>query len=172
MIYISLTTILLLYFAFAFMFTPFIKRHFKIKICAICAAVSLTWVSLLTLRALNVYEIDPAIIATLLGGSVVGILYQLENTFKEKQYRKFWIIRIFIITGGFHLAYMLATENEFGIISGLIVLLLVFIITIRIMFWNKKKAKKQVKKKKPEKKLDQDKKAAIKKLEESLEDCC
>ena len=55
----------------------------KFKVCAICAAVSATWLSLLGLYLLGKFE-DKIIIAILAGQSVVGIYYFLEKKVSEK----------------------------------------------------------------------------------------
>ena len=48
------------------------------QLCPICAGVSGTWLWMLTARLLG-YEIDMRIPAMLMGGSVVGIAYQIEK---------------------------------------------------------------------------------------------
>lgn len=48
------------------------------RVCPICAGVSGTWLWMLVASLLE-YQIDLVIVAMLLGGSVVGIAYQLEK---------------------------------------------------------------------------------------------
>jgi len=50
----------------------------KFKVCAICAAVSATWLSLLGLYLLGKFE-DKIIIAILAGQSIVGVYYLMEK---------------------------------------------------------------------------------------------
>ena len=51
---------------------------FRIRVCPICTAVAGTWLLMLLLRALG-YPISTPVLAMLMGGSVVGIAYQLEK---------------------------------------------------------------------------------------------
>lgn len=50
----------------------------RVKFCAVCVAISSTWIILLGLRLLG-YAINPAIIGVLMGESVVGLYYLLEK---------------------------------------------------------------------------------------------
>ncbi len=58
--------------------TWLLNRILPFKICPICAGVSLTWLWMLAAKFLG-YEIDLLILAMLMGGSVVGIAYQIEK---------------------------------------------------------------------------------------------
>ena len=82
MILYVLLSIILFYFLFALL-KDFIYRVIKIKICAICGAVSLTWIILLILKFIG-YEIESLLLGILLGQSVVGIMYYLEDKIKNK----------------------------------------------------------------------------------------
>lgn len=55
-----------------------LRNSLPAKICALCGAVSITWIILLRLFYLG-YEIDRTFIGILMGGSVVGIMYLLER---------------------------------------------------------------------------------------------
>lgn len=55
-----------------------LRSLFSLKICALCASIFLTWVTLIVLMYLG-YEIDPVFVGILMGGSAVGILYKLEQ---------------------------------------------------------------------------------------------
>ena len=55
-----------------------VNKLFPFKVCPICAGVSGTWLWMLVASLLG-YQIDLAIVAMLMGGSVVGIAYQLEK---------------------------------------------------------------------------------------------
>ncbi len=59
-----------------------LPKKYKNSLCAICAAVSLTWVSFLMLYKLNLFG-NIIIIALLMGQSIVGIFYLLEKKVKE-----------------------------------------------------------------------------------------
>lgn len=55
----------------------------KKKFCAICTAVSLTWIILLVLYFLDIFN-DKIILALLIGHTSLGIFYLVENKVKEK----------------------------------------------------------------------------------------
>lgn len=59
-------------------FLRVIKRWIPHRVCPICAGVSGTWGWMLFAYAAG-YPIDLMIVAILMGGSVVGIAYQLER---------------------------------------------------------------------------------------------
>ena len=55
-----------------------IARAVALKdLCAICAAVSLTWMTLILAELLADISTDPIVLAVLMGGSVVGSMYYL-----------------------------------------------------------------------------------------------
>jgi hypothetical protein len=60
-----------------------LRSIFSLKVCALCGAVSLTWIVLLVLLYLD-YEINPVLTGLLMGGSIVGVLYLLEEKLSEK----------------------------------------------------------------------------------------
>ena len=76
-ILITLIVIMVLFFFFAFI-KDFIYKIAHVKLCAICAAVSLTWIGLLVLKAAG-YTVDILLIGILMGQSIVGIMYSLEK---------------------------------------------------------------------------------------------
>ena len=104
MIYYVLFFILALFLFFALIITPFIKNRFNKKLCAICAAVSLTWIGLLIAKYLG-YSIDALILAILMGESVTGIMYLFEG-YAEKKNRKFLPLKALIILLGTLLVYL------------------------------------------------------------------
>jgi len=53
------------------------------RACALCAAVSLSWIALLARFYLG-YTGDPLLIGILMGGSVVGVLYLLGEKLPER----------------------------------------------------------------------------------------
>ncbi|MFC1780218.1 hypothetical protein ACFLY9_00785 [Patescibacteria group bacterium] len=175
MIYIAIASITILFFTFAFFITPLIKKLANVKICAICAASSLTWLALLILRHFNILEIDSTLIGVLMGGSVVGIMYSLEKYFKSNNVKHFWFVRLLEITGGFYFAYSVAIRDANMILIGIAEILTIFVITIMLISKtdkNKLKAKRKEISDKRSAISDKEKQNAIKKLEESLEDCC
>lgn len=60
-----------------------LRSVFSLKICALCGAVSIIWLTLLLLFYVG-YVINPILIALLVGGSVVGGMYLLEQKIPEK----------------------------------------------------------------------------------------
>lgn len=72
---IVLTTLFILFIA--------LRSIFKMHICALCAAVSTTWILLLALLYTG-KEIDPILIGILMGGSAVGLMYYLEDKLPER----------------------------------------------------------------------------------------
>lgn len=79
----------------------------RIKICLICALVSVTWISLLIARGLG-YPADLTLIAMLMGGSVVGITYTLSKRLSETQVMP-W--KLTAIPLGFLIAYTALYEQ-------------------------------------------------------------
>lgn len=75
----------LLLIGIAVLFGIFIvlRSILSLQVCALCGATSLTWITLLTLFYFD-YATDPIFIALLMGGSVVGSMYLLEQKLPEK----------------------------------------------------------------------------------------
>lgn len=96
LILLSLLAIIILYFVIAL--SP-------IKICAICTAVSLTWIGLLAGYFLNWHD-NLLWLGILMGGSIVGLMYKTEQYFKTKKLTNYWLIRIGIIVLGFLGVYL------------------------------------------------------------------
>lgn len=80
------------------------NRVLPVTVCPICAGIFLTWVWLLGARFLG-YEIDLTVPALLIGGSVVGIAYQLEKKFRGVPPSALLLWKILFIPGGFIAAY-------------------------------------------------------------------
>jgi len=59
------------------------KKLFKKEFCAICVAVSLTWISLLILYWSNIFD-NTLILAMLIGESTVGIFYLVEAKVRKE----------------------------------------------------------------------------------------
>ena len=79
----------------------------KYKICSVCAGVSMTWI-LITLGILTGYlgpETYKLILATLIGGTGVGVGYQGEKTFGLTGARSLRF-KLFSALSGFALAYL------------------------------------------------------------------
>ena len=59
-----------------------IRSVFSVNVCALCASVSTTWIVLLVLLYTG-SVIDPLLIGILMGGSIVGVMYFLEEKLPE-----------------------------------------------------------------------------------------
>ncbi len=66
-----------------------LNRILPFKICPICAGVSGTWLWMIAAKFLG-YEIDLVIPAMLMGGSVVGIAYQVEKRLSDNYSPLLW----------------------------------------------------------------------------------
>lgn len=77
----ALLTITGLFFLFLILKSGF-KGNIKEQFCVICASVFVTWLSLLALLWLGIFE-DSLIVALLIGESTVGIYYLVEARVRE-----------------------------------------------------------------------------------------
>lgn len=107
---IAVISITFLYFFLALTRLPW--RLFKVHICVICASVALTWLVLLVFYLLG-YAVDPIVLAILMGGSVVGIMYRLQDMFLKKGWQRFWIFRWSIIIFGLIFVWSILRELWF-----------------------------------------------------------
>lgn len=89
------------------------------RICAICAGVSLTWLWLLAARWLG-YSIDPIVPAVLMGGSVVGAAYQLENKLPPRRSPLLW--KTLFIPAGFMAVLYLLSGQWVGLVLAILAL--------------------------------------------------
>ena len=87
----------------------FAKRILPFKVCPICAGVFLTWVWLLGAYFLG-YQINLMIPALLMGGSVVGIAYQLEKKARNLSAERLLLWKVLFIPAGFVTAYSLLAQ--------------------------------------------------------------
>ncbi len=100
-IWAVLGTILVLYLFFVLIKEPF-ERRLDFNLCSICAAVSLTWISLLLFYLLGIFN-DKLIIAILMGQSTVGIMYSFEKKFKKN--KNLLALKVLIILLGTLITY-------------------------------------------------------------------
>lgn len=135
----------------------FIVALSPIKICAICASVSLTWLGLLLGYFLGWHD-NLLFLGIMMGGSVVGLMYKTEGYFRIKGWKNFWLLRIGIIIFGFLGVYLFLKESWDGFI-------LVTVLAILFGFFNLFFIKEK------QSLLPQDQ-SAKKKLKERLEHCC
>lgn len=78
-------------------------------VCPICAGVSLTWAGLLAAHFLD-YSVDLVIPALLMGGTVVGIAYQLEKKSRNMSTGQLLLRKTLFIPAGFIAAYGILAE--------------------------------------------------------------
>lgn len=93
-----------------------------VKVCPICAGVSLTWLWILTGIYLGKLEalLWMPIAAVALGGSVVGIAYQLEKRLprENNSWRTPLLWKSLFIPPGFAAAYGLAAQSWIAAAAG------------------------------------------------------
>ncbi len=87
-----------------------VRKLLKTDICAICAAVSSTWLVLLALYYAG-YRIDPLMPAILMGQSVTGLMYLYERRVKKTNFRWPLAFRIFFPVGGTLVVYSVVTRG-------------------------------------------------------------
>ena len=107
---IIVSVIIVLYFVIT-LFKNKLTKILPIKVCSLCYAVSVTWISLLLMSLLFDLEVDPIFLGILMGGSIVGILYSLEEYYHNHDLQKFWLVRIGWLTLGSLSAYYLLIRN-------------------------------------------------------------
>lgn len=93
-------------------------------VCPICAGVFLTWIGLVSAHLLG-YQIDLVIPALLMGGSVVGIAYQLEKKFRGYSAGTLLLWKAFFMTVGFVATYGVLKKLWIVSVPALAALLLV-----------------------------------------------
>lgn len=136
---------------------PYLKLPFNL--CAICVAVSVTWVIMLALL-FGGLAVSTESVAILMGMSTVGLMYKMEIFYKEHKVRNFWVVRISEIVGGFY--FVLALLNrEWGIMF-FTAFVTFFFILIPTLFFQKLTHEVVVK----------ETEGVKKSLLEKLEDCC
>lgn len=102
-------------------------KIFNIRVCPICVAVAITWISMLVLRFLG-YPISIPALALLIGGSVVGIAYQLEERLPDRRFAL--VFKMLFIPVGFIAGYAVVEEKWLlaGIVSGALALVAGYIL--------------------------------------------
>lgn len=82
------------------------NKALPFQVCPICAGVAGTWLWMLGLYQLG-YQVDLGIAAVLMGGSVVGIAYQLEKKLPAGKSPLLW--KTLFIPAGFVAMYSLVS---------------------------------------------------------------
>ena len=98
-------------------------KIFNIRVCLICATVAGTWLTMLLLRFIG-YPISIPILAMLMGGSVVGISYQLERRLPAGH--SALLFKTMFIPIGFIAAYGIVLEQWILSIAVIAILALVY----------------------------------------------
>lgn len=96
-------------------------RMSRIPLCPICAGVAGTWLWMVVARQFGI-AVDASMLSTLLGGSVVGIAYQLERRLGKGRSQLLW--KTLFIPAGFAAAYALAEAHWSLLAMALVVLFL------------------------------------------------
>ncbi|OGG41130.1 hypothetical protein A2118_03595 [Candidatus Kaiserbacteria bacterium GWA2_50_9] len=102
----------------------FANRLLPFTICPICAGSLFTWVGLLGLYFTG-YPIDPVLPAVLMGGSVVGIMYQVDKKLSDRSAGARLFFKVFFMPTGIIAAYSIL--KEWWIVSGLALIVLLFV---------------------------------------------
>ena len=90
-----------------------VKGAFGVRVCALCGAVSGTWIGLLGLYHTGYYT-NEVVVALLLGQSVVGVLYALRDRVPER----FEVFSLPFLLAGTVLAYSLLVLDVLGYAIG------------------------------------------------------
>lgn len=135
----------------------FVNKISSIRICPICTGVAGTWIWMLVMFFLG-YEINLLILGMLMGGSVVGIAYQLEKRFLIGKilHNKLLLWKTIFMIGGFITVYALINSEwaAFSLAIAIIVVISIFAVAQS----SEEKLKKQNKN--------------VKQIEKDMEDCC
>jgi hypothetical protein len=99
------------------------NRILPFTVCPICAGSFLTWVGLVGAHFMG-YAIDLIVPALLMGGSVVGIAYQLEKKFHNLSANARMLWKVFFIPAGFVVAYALLEQLWIVFLFGMVFLFL------------------------------------------------
>ncbi len=83
-------------------------KFLRFPVCPICVGVGATWIGMLAARFAG-FAIDATMLAVLIGGSVVGIAYQLEKRLPGGRSRLLW--KTLFFPTGFAAAYGVAVAN-------------------------------------------------------------
>lgn len=83
-------------------------RYLRFPVCPICVGVAGTWIGMLGARFVGI-AINDVMLGILLGGSVVGIAYQLEKRLPQGRSQLLWKSLFFPV--GFAAAYGIVAAN-------------------------------------------------------------
>lgn len=98
------------------------KRMLRAPVCPICMGVGGTWLWMVVARYLGL-AFDTSMLPVLLGGSAVGVAYQLEKRLPEGRSALLW--KSLFIPFGLAAAYGVALPNWTVLATALVALLIV-----------------------------------------------
>ncbi|PIN71235.1 hypothetical protein COT60_03050 [Candidatus Pacearchaeota archaeon CG09_land_8_20_14_0_10_30_9] len=106
-----------------------VSKNSKKEFCVVCASIFLTWVLLLILNSLNLFQ-NKIIIAILIGESTLGLFYLINKKFKAMEIFKLPLILTLIVLG-YTLLEGFTYSNEVLIFLGILWLFFGFIFFFR-----------------------------------------
>ena len=127
------------------------EKVLPFPVCPICAGVAGTWLWMLAARLAG-FAFDAAMLAILVGGSVVGVAYQLEKHLPRGRSPLLW--KTLFLPIGFVAAYGLVIPHWSVLATAAVVLLLL----TAVFFMPRRDS--------------QDNSAAVEKLETEMKKCC
>ena len=127
-----------------------LNRILPFVVCPICAGSFLTWIWLVGAYFAG-YQIDLVVPAILMGGSVVGIAYQLEKKFRDLPAGKILLWKVLFIPAGFVAAYGILEQ-----LPATFILAVVFLLLVSLLLISKTNTHTE----------------AVASLEKKMEDCC
>ncbi len=110
----TLTLLLLVSF---FAGSVIFRKTSSVKVCAICSAVSLTWLVLLLILWTK-GSVDPLILGILMGGSAVGAMYYLSAKIPER----YQLLKFPFLVSLFWVAFRVVRGIEAAILKEIILL--------------------------------------------------
>ncbi len=156
----ALLGILVLFVLFVLL-RPAIYSMFGVRVCAVCAAVCLTWLFLLVLKLAGM-DVSSLLIGILMGQSVAGLMYTFEAKVRDANKHGLLWLKIVIVLVGTLFVYVLLSEGFNK--RFFVVLIFAFIISVIVsQHINMTKKAEPVRRGFSEE---------IKKLEEKFEHCC
>jgi len=103
------------------------NKFMPFTVCPICAGVFITWVWLVGALLVG-YQVNPIIPALLMGGTVVGIAYQLEKRQSGASVSAILFRKVLFIPTGFVAAYgILEQEWTTSFVAAILLLLIALV---------------------------------------------
>lgn len=104
----------------------FLRRKGWLRICAVCAGVAGTWI--LGVAAKNSgYAFDPIFLAVMMGGSIVGLMYQIE---RSRGGNMPFLAKLLMLLSGFFAVYNLLGNSFRAMTLGIIIWALTYIFLV------------------------------------------